>query len=197
MKNLYTILLGCCLLFPAYAREYDVIKNYIHISKNEGISNNHVKSIAEDRYGRLWIGTNTGLDIYDSKQLQQVEKYTGHLITCLFDTGREMLIATSEYIDAYDYESGSIVRVKDGTYDIGYILSVLNKGEDIILLSTEKIYQYKDKQLSLIKSDVPFTTLHIDKFGVLWGHASDVVYKLDDSFTIINSYQLVSDDFPR
>lgn len=39
--------------------------NFHHLSTDDGLSNNNVKAVLKDKYGQLWIGTNSGLNRYD------------------------------------------------------------------------------------------------------------------------------------
>ena len=87
MKNRFLIMILTFWFTSAVsAQEEGVIKNYIHISKKEGISNNNVKAIQDDIYGRIWIGTEMGLNIYSSSSLVKPEHYMGVNVCSLFDT---------------------------------------------------------------------------------------------------------------
>ncbi|WP_276373648.1 two-component regulator propeller domain-containing protein [Chryseolinea sp. H1M3-3] len=48
------------------------IKRYVHDQSKNSLSHNRVISIHEDRFGNLWIGTNHGLNFFNSKN----EKFT-------------------------------------------------------------------------------------------------------------------------
>ena len=171
-----------------------VIKNYKHISKNDGIASNNVTTISDDVFGRIWIGTAQGLDIYDSNNLKKPEGYSGLSVSSLFNTGKEMLIGTSEFTEAYNYDSGTYSRVQYEGKDIGYALSVFRFRDKIIILAGETVYRYEKNHLEIVKSKVPYRSLNIDKFGILWGLNKDVVYKINEDFHIVKSYRLKSPD---
>lgn len=172
----------------------DVIKNYIHISKNDGIVSNNVTTISDDIYGRIWIGTAKGLNIYDSNDLIDVERYAGAYISFLYDTGKEMLIGTQGYVEAYNYESGTYTPITYNNEKIEYTSSIFRFNDRIILLAYNSIYSYENNQLTLIKKDVPYYVMNIDKFGTLWALNRDVVYKIDENFNVVKSYKLISSD---
>ena len=73
------------------------IRNYIQIGKSDGISNNNIRSVQDDIYNRIWIGTEMGLNIYSNNSLTQVEHFSDMNVCSLFDTGTEMLIGTHNF----------------------------------------------------------------------------------------------------
>lgn len=187
---LFLLSLTLCLS----AREEDVIKDYIRIGKNDGIINNNVTAISDDIYGRIWIGTAKGLHIYDSHHLSTVERYTGSYIYSLYDTGREMLIATQTYMDVYDYELGTFSRIRWEEKDLEFTLSIFPYDGRHVITANGAIYSYEKGKLDLLKSDVPYELMCIDKFGTMWGLHREMVYKIDEKFDIVKSYQLVNND---
>ena len=68
MKALFCHILFLLFMLPMWSQS-NIIENYIHISKKEGISHNNISTIHDDCYGAIWIGTFNGLDVYDSKKL--------------------------------------------------------------------------------------------------------------------------------
>lgn len=58
-KTLLSIFL--CLPFLLSAQPYTIK----HLSIREGLSNNHVVSIAQDKRGSLWFATEEGLNKFD------------------------------------------------------------------------------------------------------------------------------------
>jgi hypothetical protein len=53
-----------------YKSEGKLIKSFTHYTEREGLSNNTVFSIIEDKDGSMWFGTNGGgLSKYDGKSL--------------------------------------------------------------------------------------------------------------------------------
>jgi len=198
MRN-FTLIILFFTAFSLSGQVDQVIKNYIHISKNDGIVSNTVTSLSDDIYGRIWIGTTTGLNIFDSNQLSIVERHAGSYIYSLYDTGTEMLIATQGYLEAYDYELGTYSRLTndehgDNDKDIKYISSIFRYHDQIILVGNGAIYGYAGGKVRMIKNDIPYYIMNVDKFGTLWALYRDIVYKIDDDFNIIRSYKLTSSD---
>lgn len=195
MRNL--ILITILILWftsPVGAQKEGVIKNYIHISKKEGISNNNVKAIQDDVYGRIWIGTEMGLNIYSSSRLVKPEHYMGVNVCSLLDTGTEMLIGTHGFLESYNYETGVYTRIKDGKNEVPYIFSIIRVKDKIIVISGETAYTYENGSLTLINYNLPCFFLSVDKFNVIWGFKEDMVYRFDEQFNVQKSYKIRSVD---
>lgn len=202
MKSAFTWIIFTFILLnislPSLGQVDNVIKNYTHISKNDGIASNTVNILSDDIYGRIWIGTARGLSIYDSNRLSNIDRYSGLPIYSLFDTGKEMLIGTQGYLEAYNYELGTYSRLSyqedNIEKDIEHIVSIFRYNDQIILVSYGLIFTLKDNQLQLVKKGNPYAIMNIDKFDGLWALHRDIVYKVDKDFNIERSYRLTSSD---
>lgn len=193
MKALFCHILFLLFMLPMWSQS-NIIENYIHISKKEGISHNNISTIHDDCYGAIWIGTFNGLDVYDSKKLTHIDRFSGMPINSLFDTGKEMFVAAEMFLEVYDYEAGRFSRITYNGNELMYAVSIFRYENDVIILSNGNIYKYKDKEVTLIKSSVPFLRLVCDKYGVLWGLNGDKVYKVDKTFEILKTYNLKGAD---
>ena len=49
---------------PAAAQKFPELR-FSHLTDKDGLSNNDVRSIVQDKDGIIWIGTENGLDRYD------------------------------------------------------------------------------------------------------------------------------------
>ncbi len=95
MKNsILTLIIFFCCCFTLSAQTDHVIRNYMQLSKADGLSHNYVTCITEDIYNRIWIGTAGGLDIFDSNHVHKLEGYEGIHINTMYNTGTGMLIGT-------------------------------------------------------------------------------------------------------
>ena len=104
MKRLLTLLSWLLLLQTPVSAQHDgIIWNYEHLSRNDGLSGNRVTALCDDAYGRIWIGTSQGLNIYDGRRLQKVEEYNGLEVWSFHDTGDRILIGTPRFLGVYDY----------------------------------------------------------------------------------------------
>ncbi|WP_418698189.1 hybrid sensor histidine kinase/response regulator transcription factor [Bacteroides sp.] len=190
------ILLSVLLIVPSWGQSSNAIENYIHISKKEGISHNNISAIHDDRYGRIWIGTFNGLDVYDSNQLMHIDRYSGMQIYSLFDDGREMFIATEQFLEVYDYETGRFTRIQENGWDISYAhaFSTLQAKDSIIILGNRSVYRYENRKVRLVKRDIPCARLVCDKYGTFWGLDDGRVHRMNENFDITKTYQLKNSD---
>lgn len=66
--NIYWLLFQiCCLTFHLYPQQQDI--KFDHLTMEDGLSNNIVIDIAQDKKGFIWIGTQDGLNRYDGHKL--------------------------------------------------------------------------------------------------------------------------------
>lgn len=182
------------LSLPARTDTDDVIKNYIRIGRNEGIASNHVTAIADDIYRRIWIGTAKGLNIYDSHRLTTLDRYSGSPVFALHDTGREMLIATRNYVETYDYGQGTFSRITWEGKELANTSSVFRNGKRIILVADHAVYSFENGRLDLLKSHLTNHRMCMDKFGSVWALHNETVYRTDARFDLVKSYRLTSSD---
>lgn len=49
--------------------------NFIRVDGGSGLSNSHVKSIIQDSYGFIWLGTRNGLNRYDGVSMKLYNCY--------------------------------------------------------------------------------------------------------------------------
>ena len=71
-KHKYLLLFLLCLLFvvPDCFGQY-----FKKIGMNDGLSNLSVLSIYQDTLGRMWFGTNEGVNVYDGRKIDIIKSY--------------------------------------------------------------------------------------------------------------------------
>ena len=72
-KRLLTIVIIALTVFgiqSGWAIDANLVYYFTHLDNRHGLSENCVKSIAQDRLGFVWLGTKNGLDRYDGRQLK-------------------------------------------------------------------------------------------------------------------------------
>ncbi|MBX2953180.1 MAG: response regulator [Leadbetterella sp.] len=192
MKKSGLYLISFILICPYLsAQNKGIIKNYFQLSKSEGLSHNSVTSVCNDIYGRIWIGSFSGLDIYDSQKLHHVDLLQGRQVRNLFNTGKEMLIATIHQLITYNYREGTYRTLKFRDEDIKYITSILYNNNQINIIAAGKVYKYENGKITLQKDGIiEYTFLVADKFGTLWGLKGDTVYQMKSNYTLSSKYKL-------
>jgi ligand-binding sensor domain-containing protein len=95
---LFTVFLG---LLPAFSQRY----NFVNYSLEEGLPQSQVSDICQDRFGYLWIGTETGLSRFDGIEFENYSTDDGlpdNEINKLFlDSQNRLWIATPKGIAQY------------------------------------------------------------------------------------------------
>ncbi len=119
MKSILTSLF-LCLPFVSSARPYTIK----HLGIKEGLSNNHVVSIAQDKQGFLWFATEEGLNRFDGVMFKSyykqeesagMQSITGNELNCLLDDPVDSVlwIGTQRAgLNAYDYARDTFTTYK-------------------------------------------------------------------------------------
>ena len=113
-----------CLPLLLSAQPY-IIK---HLSIREGLSNNHVVSIAQDKRGSLWFATEEGLNKFDGirfltyykEEMTGKQSITGNELNCLLDDPIDSIlwIGTQRAgINAYNYADDSFITYRHDEND--------------------------------------------------------------------------------
>ena len=72
-RKLLLFLLSICFFLPDFAATGQY--NFIRVDGGSGLSNSHVKSIIQDSYGFIWLGTRNGLNRYDGVSMKLYNCY--------------------------------------------------------------------------------------------------------------------------
>lgn len=79
MKKAISLLLLSLCLSVLHARDI----NFSQISSKNGLSQNTVRAIAEDKNGFIWAGTLDGLNRYDGYNIRSYQLRTGDQLYCM------------------------------------------------------------------------------------------------------------------
>lgn len=129
-RKLLLFLLSICFFLPDFAATGQY--NFIRVDGGSGLSNSHVKSIIQDSYGFIWLGTRNGLNRYDGVSMK--------LYNC--------------YVEAYPGDICSYTSLKEGKVQI-----LENETEDEHILSelrpgTQLVYNVQTGQYQLNQVDI-------------------------------------------
>jgi len=121
--GLWLIILLCCPARNVFAAR-ETNYNFMHIDSRHGLSSNHVKAIARDPLGFVWVGTKNGLNRYDGSGIRHYNCYDAELgrgnnnIGALYVGGDSCLwIGTDRGLYVYDFRSERISYVGRKTAD--------------------------------------------------------------------------------
>ena len=117
MRTHFNIILSVCLLAVSCMGKPDVILSKVIVS--DQLSNQHVTAIAEDELGFIWVGTERGLNRYDSRQYHQYFhdgadslSLPSNVISSLFkDSSGRLWVGTESGPCFYSPETDAFVRV--------------------------------------------------------------------------------------
>lgn len=188
-KKLLSFLLFVCFFLPVVAATGQY--NFIRVDGADGLSNSHVKSIIQDSYGFIWLGTRNGLNRYDGvsmKLFHCFDEALGHgnqVISALFeDADRNLWVGTDDGVYIQDLSTGKFTffdaRTESGEpIKNNWIEDILedrsgniwvnapNQGIFRYQMATKKLFRYipcpsHDKSKNFPQS------ICVDKDGTVW-----------------------------
>ena len=111
-KSIILFLLFWISIYPLHAQQPNKHINFTHLGVNEGLSQNTVFDIAQDKQGYMWFATYDGLSRYDGYDftVYQHDEQNPHSIgsnivrSCLVDSQGNLWAGTQEGLSLYDME---------------------------------------------------------------------------------------------
>ena len=165
--------------------------NYLTV--DNGLSSNRIRCIFRDSKDFLWMGTDVGLDKYDSYQVKKYrnnEKQPGtvssDVVTCIYeDRSKNMWFGTINGLNLYDPEKDNFKVFQHNPYDNASIDSnvitgiVEDKKGNLWIMSdgnclnkwvpkTQKFIRYHFDLMKVNTNPLPSKTIAIDSKGYLW-----------------------------
>lgn len=148
---LRSIIVGILLLsglLNCRAQKQDM--RFKHLTTDEGFSQGQVRSIFQDSYGFIWIGTDNGLNRYDGQNfvVYKHNPLNEHSINnsdirCIFeDSKKNLWIGTFLGLDLYDRKLDRFVRFKIGSIQT-VVSSILEDSKGNLWIGTHgSLYYY-------------------------------------------------------
>ncbi|MDD4823207.1 MAG: two-component regulator propeller domain-containing protein [Bacteroidales bacterium] len=126
MKKLLFLWLFICLsVAPLFSETF----SFRHLSVEDGLSSNMVRTLLQDKYGFIWIGTDMGLNRYDGATIK-VYRYDAQIpngfISALYEGEDAMWVGTDRGLFLYSYETESFSLFQNKTVDHVAITSGVN-----------------------------------------------------------------------
>lgn len=110
--RIHIIILLAVLLISSCSRHEE--SSEWHPTLSESLSNQHVTAIAEDEQGFIWVGTERGLNRYDSRKYRQYFTESGlpsNRISTLFqDSHRRLWVGTDKGLCLYDSQEDRFIE---------------------------------------------------------------------------------------
>src|SRR5688500_11014601 len=118
------------------------------ISVNDGLSQSDVRSMVQDKFGFLWIGTRDGLNKYDGfeftlynrKENDSTSLYFNQIFDIEIDSSGDMWIGSAGGISIYNHRKNSFQNFFPTHSDLqdADVNHILVTGQNAALLSTSK-----------------------------------------------------------
>lgn len=139
-------IIGLCLLFVAVhmkAQKY----TYINFSSKNGVVSSYVNTLAQDTKGKLWIGTNRGISIFDGTSFKSVSQING-----LANNNIKQLKVSEDGAVWVLHKNGEVSYSKnDSVLSLGYSLDTITYlykiNNELLGLTNTKILSLKDKKV--------------------------------------------------
>lgn len=147
------IILSLCLSLSCWGRTIE----FEHLSVANGISQNSGLAITEDHWGKIWIGTEDGLNVYDGVRIKsylpdKTNKHSllGRKVRDLVVYEKELWVATTLGISRYREQTNDFIQ-----YPIKDIESLGRLDDQLFIGSSKdglKVYTVKGYEI-LLKSE--------------------------------------------
>lgn len=125
MRKILSILISflSCVLVHAQSSEFR------HITVEQGLSSNHVRSLMQDRFGFIWVGTDKHLNRYDGNDFKMYpfpEKWAGSTLLCMLEDEDVIWLGTDQGVFRFFYGTENIEYFDHETEDGGFITEEVN-----------------------------------------------------------------------
>ncbi|MBC7886113.1 MAG: hypothetical protein H7X99_11605 [Saprospiraceae bacterium] len=165
-----------------------------HVGPEQGLSQNSVRCLLQDRSGKMWIGTSDGLNYYDGYEFIHVKNepfnaksLSSDQINCLYEnkTGR-IWVGTKNGLDILTSNGLWLFNIPPLCGEGKNITHIVALNENnIAVSSSDKLYiiHIKDEKNHTIRditSDISgkIKTIISDSKGNLWAASTDGIFKL-------------------
>ena len=163
-----------------------------HLSDVQGLSNNRVWAITQDKYGLIWVGTNDGLNRFDGYKVDIYRNEPGNknslpdnYVRCLFtDSHGTVWIGTTNGLAYYDYRSNSFQSFfsdskNENSLPGNNIFAIKEDAYGILWIGTNTglcSFDVKNKRFKRFKHDDHFNSISADNIrdiefdpdGAMW-----------------------------
>ena len=171
----------------------------------DGLSASQVYCIGQDRYGLVWVGTGSGLNVYDGTRFRHYfseegdeTSISGNSIMDMVFSGDSVWIGTRNGLCVMDVKSRKCIRI-----DLGAIVTVrtlfLDKRSQTLWIGTQSgLVEYSIstggfKEYNTTNSNITnniIRSIYEDSDGTLWVGTFNMLNKLQDNSTVFETIEL-------
>lgn len=188
-------LLLLCIIHFAFLHAFTQPVSFNHVNTSHGLSDNNVLSIAIDRSGFLWIGTNDGLNVFDGYHVTVFKKdaypelASNHIIHLTCDKRNRIWLGTYEGVTWVD-ENRNLHRVvlNDSVTKFGCRTILDTKTYGPVLYTSLGQYFFNEKRKKWERLDWIPETLQYRRFHDAEPFDEDKMIYATDSLVMIVDY---------
>ena len=169
--------------------------NLRQISSREGISNNAILSLAQDKHGFIWVGSCDGLNMWDGERMRLFPNdwggetpLSGNLIEEIAVTTDSLFwIRTNYGLDLFDPDSKRVERHADfqGMYKI-----VTRRSNEVLVVTQDNKFSCYDPAARRFSSVQPMSgidyadilDMQLDDDGALWVFSRKGIFRIPVAF---------------
>lgn len=184
------------------------VSAFRHITVEEGLSSNHVRSLMQDRFGFIWIGTDEGLDRYDGRNVREFafpEKWSGLTVLSLLEDGCVIWMGTDAGLFRFLYDTQVVEKVDlvtAGGVALEQDISSICKDRDgNIWISTmgQGVFRYRQETARLDNFEFPscnnyIASVYVDRSNQIWAVTNwggPVLSKLNKNKDIFEEFNMI------
>ncbi|MEL1244746.1 two-component regulator propeller domain-containing protein [Flavobacterium sp. DGU11] len=143
MKHLYYLIFALLITFSGYSQAKKAAFEYI--TMEDGLPENRITTLLQDKKGYIWLGTQNGLvrhDGYTTKvyEFRTSSKIDFYYINCIFEDSKGIIWVGTEYVGLFRYD---VVNDK-------FVLADMGKGIDLKKKSIKSIREDSQGTIWLI-----------------------------------------------
>lgn len=144
----YFMMLVCFLAGAVPSENY----TFTHLTVDNGLSNNWVEDICQDKYGRMWFATNDGINCYNGYD-NVIYKHDpdndltiqSNIINSIYlDRDMDLWACTANGLARFDYEKGIFCRIPISE-NVHSVENITQLTEELYLVGTRTETYFYDK----------------------------------------------------
>ena len=102
-----------CLCWFSLSLSAQDNNQFTNINRQDGLTNNFIRTISQDGYGYMWFGTKNGLNRYDGNHIDQYRKIkkdektlnSDYINDILFTGSKKLLIGNGSGLNLFNYKT--------------------------------------------------------------------------------------------
>lgn len=206
MNKIVTVLAVLVVSF-SNVRAESALAFFRHITVEDGLSSNQVRSLIQDDDGYIWIGTDQGLNRYDGygfKVYTLPDQWKGATLLALLEVESVMWIGTDVGLFVFDKTTQTITRAEIRTQEGEYVTAEINRiskdkdGNMWISTYGQGAFRYDAatdilKRFPLENIQGKLSSVYVDSSNQVWAltnWGSPVIYKLNKSNDAFEPFDL-------